>query len=274
MKINASAALAASILTLFACAASAVAAPRTVPQVSKPVVGSSRKPAAAKPAATPQSASKAAARQTPAPGKATEKATTATAGRQAAKPTPAPPPRALTAEQEKRAKELGKWLASIPSGYESTPEQKAALRTTLLSMSTGPVQPDPRIVEDLCIDLAAAMTFGGMSPADRDHLANDVCLVLNSGGVPVGEVRAVIDRSRRRLQSGGVTTADVQKVIGDLTAISHDLQRRHAAHTDSAAADKAAPPRRSLLRGALPAPRMEATPAATPDAGLPRPRTE
>lgn len=274
MKINASAALAASILTLCALAAAAPAAPRTVPQVSKPVVGSSRRPAASKPAATPRT-STSTARQTPA-ASTTEKRTTATAGLQAAKPTPPPAARTLTAEQEKRANELGKWLASIPAGYEATPEQKAALRTTLLSMSTGPVQPDPRIVEDLCIDLAAAMTFGSMSAADKERLADDVCLVLNSEGVPTDETRVVIDRCQRRLQAGGVTTADMQKIIGDLTAITHDLHRRHEAHTKSAASAEKAAPRRSLLRGTLPSPRMEATPtpAATGTGGLPKPRMD
>ncbi|PKO19984.1 hypothetical protein CVU37_00475 [candidate division BRC1 bacterium HGW-BRC1-1] len=282
MKINRNTALAVAFLAGITLLCSAQTSPaQAVRQVSRPVVSQSKKSSAStkstKSSVSKKSNSKKQTSETDPPGRNSEVdgETTSTSS---AKVKPASTPvnvRSLTGDQQKRANELGKWLNAISSQREPTPEHKAALRTTLQAASMGSVQPDPRIVEDLALDLCAAMTIGNLTSGDKDRLSEDICLVLNSGAFSKEEVHAVIDKCRSRLQASGVAYADLQKIVSDLQAISFDLQHRTKVLPTPTPAPEATP---APTRHLLPAPSrgVITAPIATPTASqkLPSPRMD
>jgi len=269
--------LAGIILTLSAQPSSA----QKVRQISQPVVSESKKSPSSSKSAKPSVSQKTKAKKRDAEDPATKPI-------EAVDPETTPSPsskakvvstpvtiRSLTVDQQKRANELGKWLNAISSQSEPSPEHKAALRTTLQAASLGSVQPDPRIVEDLALDLTSAMTIGSLTPNDKDLLSEDICLVLNSGGFSKAEVHAVIDKCRSRLQAGGVATADLQKIVSDLQAISFDLQHRTKVLPTPTPVPAATP---APTRHLLPAPSrgVKKAPLPTPSASqkLPSPRMD
>ena len=282
MKINRSTAQAVAFLTgimlLFSTQPSFA---QKVRQVSQPVTSESKKrPTTSKSARSPVSPEKKSKKRSAETQstKTLSDADTETTSKPSSKTQIAPTPvvvRSLTAEQQKRANELGKWLNAISPHTEPTPEHKAALRTTLQASSLGSVQPDPRIVEDLALDLSSAMAIGTMTPNDKDQLSEDICLVLNSGGFTKPEVHAIIEKCRSRLQAGGVAYADLQKIVSDLQAISFDLQHRTKVLPTPTPVPAATPaPTKHLLpapsRGVKTAP----LPAPTPSQKLPSPRMD
>ena len=282
MKINRSTAQAVAFLAGIMLMISAQPSPaQKVRQVSQPVVSQTKKSPASskstKSSGASKSTSKKRSAETPSTknlsdGDSETTSKTPTKAQVAATPVVM---HSLTAEQQKRANELGKWLNAIAPHTETSPEHKAALRTTLQASSLGSVQPDPRIVEDLALDLSSAMTIGSMTPNDKDRLSEDICLVLNSGGFTKPEVHAIIDKVRSRLQAGGVAYADVQKIGSDLQAISFDLQHRTKVLATPTPVPAATP---APTRHLLPAPSrgVKTAPLATPSASqkLPSPRMD
>lgn len=281
MKINSITAQAVAFLAGIVLMISAQPSPaQRVRQVSQPVISQTKK----KPASSRSTKSSGSSKVTPQKRSAETKSSQTLSDvdtQTTSKPSPKAPVaatpvvvRSLTAEQQKRANELGKWLNAIAPHTESSPEHKAALRTTLQASSLGSVQPDPRIVEDLALDLNSAMTIGSMTSNDKDRLSEDICLVLNSGGFTKPEVHAVIDKVRSRLQAGGVAYADVQKIVSDLQAISFDLQHRTKVSATPTPVPTATPSPRHLLPAPSRSVNTAPLPAPATSSKLPSPRMD
>lgn len=129
-------------------------------------------------------------------------------------------------QQKKNIEVLKTDLNAIKSNSEVTPEQKDALKNSLMTLAEGTTKPDAALVESLANNLSNALADGNLSSAEKARLATDLQKVMNSANIPVAEVNAAIADATAILQASNIDRADVELIVKDLKAIADEAKNR------------------------------------------------
>lgn len=140
----------------------------------------------------------------------------------------------LPPKQQQNINQLFSDLQSIKGGSAVTQEQKKQLIVDLVkdlnAMADGATKPDPKTIDRLATDLAAAFDDGKLSNLDLRKVITDVDKILDSAGIPSTEVNALIADVQTILATSGITRTEVDAVVKDLKAIVGTAKEAPKAH--------------------------------------------
>lgn len=128
----------------------------------------------------------------------------------------------LGSEQQANVQQLQADLQVLAQGIQGADDEIRSLAEDLQAMS--PQKPDPALVEDLAVHLAAAVADGSLSPREMAELAAAIDAVLQSAGLSSADVAVLVEDVEAILEAAGVGHAEIQAVVHDLQAIAGSIQ--------------------------------------------------